>query len=147
MKKHNLDIDQLEKGTRHLLHAWLLLLCAAIILMAFLIKTETAQASVKKPATCKVLGEDKVWVYDTYDLGTGSAAAHHIATFKPGRKMKVYATKNGMAKIKLHGRTAWIGTRMLDVTKKGWIKLEGKWKLVKPGFDFLAYIKWGEEYA
>lgn len=147
MKKHNLDIDQLEKGTRHLLHAWLLLLCAAIILLAFLIKTETAQASVKKPAVCKVWSEDGAWVYDTYRINVENFEKHHVATFRKGRSMKVYSTRNGMAKIKLHGKTAWISSKLLDVKKAGWIKLEGKWKKVKPGFDFLAYIKWGEEYA
>lgn len=145
MEKHNLDMEQLERSFRNLLRVWVGLLLIAIVVLLCLIRAEETLAVTKKPAVCKVLGEDEVWVYDTYDLGTGPADAHHIATFKPGRRMKVYATKTGMAKIKLHGKTAWIGTRMLDVIKPGWIKIEGKWKKVKPGFDFIAYIKWGDE--
>ena len=152
MKRHNLDMEQLERSMRNLLRVWVGMLLIAIVVLLCLIRAEETLAVTKKPAVCQVWSEDGAWVYDTYKVtymlrenDMTKMIRHHKATFKKGKTMKVYATKEGMAKIKYHGRTAWISSKLIDVKKAGWIKLEGKWKKVKPGFDFLAYIKWGDE--
>lgn len=145
MEKHNLDMEQYERAFRNLLKVWIGLLVVAIAVLVCLIGAEEAKADTRKPAVCQVWSEDGAWVYDTCKITVENFEKHHVAMFKQGRKMKVYATKNGWAKIKHKGKTAWISSKVLDVKKAGWVKLEGHWRKVKPGFDFYAYFRLDDE--
>lgn len=99
-----------------------------------------AHAKKRTYAKCEVDVEDPVWIYSSckpsYD--------NHIGEYSMGKKFTVYETRNGMARIKFNGKNAWIGTKNLEVVKSGYVKIEGKWKRIKPGFSFWLFIKFGE---
>ena len=118
----------------------------AIVLIVAVVASIGAPAYAKKRtyAVCLVAVEDALWVYDTYKVSAENFEKHHVGSMNPGKKFKVYETKNGMGRIKYKGKRAWVSTKNLEVVKKGYVKVEGKWKKVKPGFSFWLYIKFGE---
>lgn len=136
--------DFVERYAEIMLKVFVVLLVAASAVLFGIIESEYAEAKTRVYATCEVAIEDPVWIYDTHKITVENFEQHHVGEYYDGKKFKVYQTRNGMGRIKFHGKKAWIGTKNIKVIKKGWIKIEGKWKLVKPGFDFWSYIMHGE---
>lgn len=114
-----------------------------VILGVDLYRTDYAHAATRKPAVCRIWSEDGVWAYDTHDITIDDFEKHHVRSFKQGKTFKVKTVKNGFAKVKYKGKVLWISASLLEVKTAGWIKLEGKWKKVKPGFDFWEYYRYG----
>lgn len=133
----------MEKYAERMLKFFAGFMLIASIIMYGILCAETAEA--KTYAKCEVVTEDPVWIYDTYKINVENFESHHVGSYKLGKRFKVYETKKGFGRIKYKGKKAWIPTKNLEVISAGYIKIEGKWKRVKPGFDFWLYIKYGEE--
>ncbi len=134
----------MNKGIRFTVGVYTCFVAIASLVLFCLVSAETAEAKTRTYAKCQVAVEDSLWVYDTYKIGVDDFESHHVGNMKHGKKFRVLETKNGMARIKFNGKKAWIGTKNIEVVKAGYVKIEGKWKRIKPGFSFWLFIKFGE---